>query len=1142
MKKYVLSVAMAALLWPAVPLQAGTPYRIYPVPQQMTELAGTVNLGQAVCLVCEDGIDQATRQRARQVLEEHGLTVTEASAPSATQANVLLGIQTSGGAADQAATALNLSREVFAVEGKYDRHILSLRADGVNGQPAVVIVGQHTDAAFYALASLEQMLDAGHEAMPCTDIADYADQQNRGIVEGYYGYPYSVEVKKDLMRFMMRHKMNTYLYGAKSDPYHSQYWKDAYPTTVTQEQEGNGWLSQDMVRDIAATSSATKVNFIWAIHPGNDFIYSSTVINDIMGKFDKMHELGVRQFAVFVDDVGVPSSDADLQKNADNLTALQRALEEKYNQPGAVATDTVKPLHFVPQIYCTAFASSTDQYNRFFQALATTPKYISIYTTGYGVWSVPNSNDLATPKAQLGRDVAWWWNYPCNDNADAQIFPMDMYTNFYDMPQVNGQAKLPSQLVGGIGIVSNPMQQGEVAKTPIFSVADYAWNNSGFDNKASWQASFQAVLPHNAQAAEAYQAIAPYLTYNDPDSFGTLISQYKKNKETTELMAALNNIVANAEVLIALKDSEVESDRLLYKDLKPWLLKLHAMASVTANYLSGSVDEGSSDEDIWDNYLQSLRATLNLDSEEDFKAYALEGMGNAISVSVRTSQPAARYLLPFINYLKENSLKDWIQQETPPTRDTYFTNKEGLRGTVSTSQDIVGIANSGFTLEPHQYLGIMLKEPAMGTTITLADTLLQKYHVVMSPDGKQWTRLTETVTTPAGYLRYVAVVNDSEQPITMKLVRKSIAISVIPKTVVSSTTIPEGNVWDNHTAQYMVDGDYNTFVCLNRNQANNDAYVVDLGKEIEIKNVRIAMGTVNGDYMNEGRVQVSTDGTKWYNLPVKGSSTTAFTMSLPQVKDYSDEAKLCDFNGQSQKARYVRLLLTKANTAKWLRLYEIEVNGPGTTTQLRCQDQLPVSLTQAIDGLPYTSTAKAVGNEILYRFQQVKLLKNVILYCDASTATHAVVQLSRDGEVWTEGQPITSNLFHLDCSAMPDATQLRISWTEGSAPAIYEIVEQADEENPVVVTRIDALLANGDANGMPSLVFANGNLRASMSGSGISSIALYDTAGQLLASTRRTQPAAEVSLPLASAATGTVIAVVTDGLGQKHSFKVVVAH
>ena len=42
-----------------------------------------------------------------------------------------------------------------------------------------------------------------------------------------------------------------------------------------------------------------------------------------------MYSLGVRHFAVFVDDVGVPSSEADLKANADHLTALQHAIEEK---------------------------------------------------------------------------------------------------------------------------------------------------------------------------------------------------------------------------------------------------------------------------------------------------------------------------------------------------------------------------------------------------------------------------------------------------------------------------------------------------------------------------------------------------------------------------------------------------------------------------------------------------------------------------------------------------------------------------------------------------------------------------------------------------------------------------------------------
>ena len=1140
MNKFFLSVAMAlaGLLWPAMLLAQDT-YRIYPVPQQINYGNGKVHFTEQVEVICSAGIDQATRDRATEVLTEHGLTPVLLDSSTGNGNSILL-LGVPGDSNDEPNVMVdifNLPKDVLTTPGKYDRHLLTLR-DMDEGIALAVIMGEHTDAVFHGLATLEQMLEGGTGDLQTVTVNDYADQKNRGIVEGYYGYPYSVEVKKDLMHFMKRYKMNTYLYGAKSDPYHSQYWKDPYPTTVTEEQEGNGWLSQDMVRELSATSAATKVNFIWAIHPGTNFINSSTVTDDIMAKFDKMHELGVRQFAVFVDDVGVPSSAEDLRKNADNLTALQRALEEKYNRPDAAPADTVKPLHFVPQIYCTAFASSADQYNSFFQALATTPDYISIYTTGYGVWSVPNSNDLATPKAQLGRDVAWWWNYPCNDNADAQLFPMDMYTNFQDMPAVNGQAKLPAQLEGGIGIVSNPMQQGEVAKTPLFSVADYAWNNSGFDNLSSWKASFQAVLPDHPQAAEAYQAVAPFLTCNDPNAFGTLITRYKQNKDATELLATLNGLVANVEVLMTLKDSEVENHRLLYKDLRPWLLKLHAMASVATGYLAAGTPEEPDDEAVWNNYVEQLHAVADLDSNDDYKAYALEGMGNGISVSVRTAQPSARHLLPFITYMKEHGLENWIPQTESPTSDTYFTNQEGLRATVSNSQGEVSIYRNSFTLEPKQYLGIMLKEPALGATVTLADTLLQNHHVVMSPDGKQWTRLTSLQTVPEGYVRYVAVVNEKETPVTMKLFRKSICISTIPSIHVEATTIPSGAVWENHTAELMTDGDYHTFVCLNRNQATGDAYVVDLGKVTEIKNVRIVMGTVNGDYMTEGRVQVSANGTSWKNLPVKGTAVSSFTMLLPQVKRYSDEAKICDFDGLGEQAQYVRLYLSKPNTSKWLRLYEIEVNGPGTTSQLRCQDNLTIDLPEAFDGLPYTSTAQACGNEIRYRFQNIHLLKAVTLYCDAATTSHATVQLSRDGEVWSEGQTITGNIFHLDCSEMPDACEMRITWQEGAAPAIYEIVEKADEQNPIVVSRIESIQSGND--NAPSLVFEGGNLCASMSGRKISGMAIYTASGQLIANARCTEPAAEFRLPLSTAIQGHILAVVTDGSGQKHTFKMVV--
>lgn len=252
-------------------------------------MAGTdkVNFTSTVTLVCEEGIDAYTVNRAKQVLTEAGLKVETANEPSANQSNVLVGVKGSKGVADAKAEALGLKMDVFGLANKYDRHLLSL-SDGGNGRADLLILGENTDAAFFGFASLEQMFDAGTQAMAVTTLYDYADQKSRGLVEGYYGYPYTVEVKKDLMRFMMRHKMNTYMYGAKSDPYHSQFWGDAYPESLTPEQVKNGWLSQDMIKDITSTSHETKVNFIWAIHPGNNFVSNGqTVINQIMGKYEK---------------------------------------------------------------------------------------------------------------------------------------------------------------------------------------------------------------------------------------------------------------------------------------------------------------------------------------------------------------------------------------------------------------------------------------------------------------------------------------------------------------------------------------------------------------------------------------------------------------------------------------------------------------------------------------------------------------------------------------------------------------------------------------------------------------------------------------------------------------------------------------
>lgn len=1091
MKKILFTLALCLI---GIAAAADNIYTIYPVPQSQVAVEGTTSFTAAVNVIAESGIDSYTKARCRAVLEDHGMTVNFSEAAADGVTNLYLGVNGSEGAADARATALGLARDIFS-NGKYDRHIVSLTDE--SGKAQVVILGENTDAAFYGLASLEWMLDAGTADMKCVTIYDYADMQSRGLVEGYYGYPYSVSVKRDLMKFMMRMKMNTYLYGAKSDPYHSDYWKQAYPTSVTAEQEANGWLSQDMIKEITTEAKETKVNFIWAIHPGNSFLGSSTVVSDIMSKYSMMYNLGVRQFGVFVDDVSIPSDESGYALNATRLTQLEEALEEKYNVEGAAPEDTIKPLHFVPQIYCRSFASSESQFTSFFNALAATPSKITIYTTGYGVWSVPNTSDYNTTASPLGRSVGWWWNYPCNDNADSQLFPMDMYSNFYDMPSVSSSATLPSTLDHGVAIVSNPMQEGEVAKTPLFSVADYAWNTAGFNNTTSWNASFPFIV--GKEKAEAYQYLAKYLRYNDPSDFSSLISSFKSTLNAgkpnpTNLLARLDEIQEALDVMSGLETSETESDRLLYKDLKPWLLKLQQMTTTTKDLLESTTKEG---EERWAAYVQAFPQVDSISIKDEFYVDALEGMGSSISTSHNLTKPSQLYWSPFLTYLKENALKKFFtsQQATKPT---FITNNATASATVPYN------TTNGYTyinmtkpcqLGEGEYVGICLPTATQIAGFTIADSVAANYTIYYSSNGKTWTKLLSPASTPEEHIKYVAIANIKATPVPIQLKKANFTINLPLGTEIKSGTVPTNTgFYESHTANYMYDGDYSTYTCIKRNQQSGDAYTLTLKDTTEIGDVRICMGTVNSDYMTAGRVQISKDGSNWTNLPIAGTTVVNYTMSNANVVKYNDEMSYCDFDGKNQKAKYVRLYLSTPNTSKWLRLYEIEVNGKTDARkyQTAAVREDGVSIEELTDATGYTGLDENDGNVIYYNLQQRSPVETLKFYMDGSQLSDATVSVTTDGENWTDLGSLTGFVHTLDLSAFPLALSVKVTWTS-AMPHIYEIVENVNANELIDVTSIQQI---GQTTAKEVVKLENGQLV--VDGNKVKAISLYATDGRLL--------------------------------------------
>ena len=1029
-------------------------YDIYPQPQQEQSGQGVVSFTPSVTVVCDATVDAATRERAKQVLQEAKLEVVFADAPRQGHSTLYLGVAGSNGVTDRYAQSLQLKRDVLQRKGKYDRHLIYLHNQG--GQAEVVILGEHSDATFYGLASLEQILERGTQQLPAVTLFDYADQQSRGLVEGYYGYPYSLSVKKSLMRFMMRLKMNTYMYGAKSDLYHSAKWEEPYPKTLTKTDIEYGRMSQDMVKDLSKTSQATKVNFIWAIHPGNDFVGQPNVVTRIMKKFSSMYDLGVRQFAIFVDDVDVPTSEADCKTNAEHLTAVQKAIDAKWNKAGSAPEARVRPLHFVPQVYTLSWVGEADR-KRFFKALAAVPSDITIYTTGWGVWTVPNSRDLATMHTELGRPVAWWWNYPCNDNADEQIYTSDMYTNFMEMRAVDNNARLQKELKNGLGVVSNPMQQGMVSRIALFSVADYAWNNAKFDNMTSWKKAFKYAFPENTALREAYQALSPYLRWNDHEDMAKAVEQYK-NGNRAAFEKLLTHLQQNIEVVAQCKTSANEDEQLLYKEIEPWVLKLQTMVTAAQQFVEAQ--KQSSVNDGWASFVQGAKNYASLETDKRFDAAALEGLGHDVNVSHRQANCSHKSFFPFLGVLQNTALGNHPFGEKLPFEVKTSASTVTAKGHLD-AQHAYLVVNQQ-TLQPKGYVAMSFATAFRPAEMHIDANLLQQWSVQVSEDGVNWTRLQSAILPKEMFVKHVAFYNNSETPQTLQLGEQNFSLKLPQHTLLKDVTAPTEVVGDGSKKgkAALIDGDIHTFFAGKKNQAYGDTYMVMLTKAVEVQDVRICFKATNGDELKGGKVEVSADGKKWQSLVVKGTSSTQSSPARRQKLD--EDLYAVDFVAKNPIiAKYVRLVVTQPITNKWLRLSEILVN-----TQYFAQQFAPAVVDnqqngqpQLVDGQGRTPLKNVSGNQVNYKIDDFFRPKSLSIYWDAASWEGAAPQLSivENGNTIALA-PLSTGVTQVDLANHPKATQLIVQWEGKNVPQIYQIQAVVDDHATTTLTSLRKLL------------------------------------------------------------------------------------
>ncbi len=572
----------------------------------------------------------------------------------------------------------------------------------------ISIVGYDETGAFYGLQTLRQVVEspaAKGGSLPYMTVNDYPSLAYRGVVEGFYGTPWSHKVRLSLIDFYGKNKMNNYVYGPKDDPYHSSpYWRQPYPA----DQAKN-------IHELVEACKRNHVNFTWAIHPGKDIRWNKADYDSLVNKFNMMYDLGVRAFAIFFDDIDGEGTNPNKQ-----VELLNNLTDDFVKTKGDVANLIICPTDYSRSWAKTGPNGPLPTYGRDLN------KSVEVYYTGDVVCSDLTHDTMNFVDALIKRPALFWWNYPVSDYCRNYILQGPVY---------GLDTTLTSNEV--VGFHSNPMEHGEASKLALYGVADYAWNISAYNPIDNWERGLQLLVP---EAADAYRTFAIHSAdtetgYRRDESWET--QTFRINNYTQAQFDALKAEFQKIATVHTTMERKCSNEALM-AELHPWLEEFSKLGNRGLKTLDliKTFEQGDN-EKFWNAYLS------NLLTDEEQKAYEAHKSGtmklqpfceNAMSDMVASfytkltgKQPAMyRGVGSFAN-LATNLDRLMLDNDTT----TYYTS-----ATSQSTGDWIGLDLRD--VYPVSSIDIRQGRNSIDDVDYFDNTVLE-----VSADGKTWTTLTE---------------------------------------------------------------------------------------------------------------------------------------------------------------------------------------------------------------------------------------------------------------------------------------------------------------------------------------------------------------------------------------------------------------
>ncbi|KAI6192467.1 Bifunctional protein NCOAT [Aphelenchoides fujianensis] len=318
-----------------------------------------------------------------------------------------------------------------------------------------------------------------------------------GVVEGFYGRPWTTEQRKNLFERMKALGLNTYLYAPKDDLKHRFEWRALY-----NEEES------ELLRSLIRSAKENNVVFVYSLSPGIDMIYSNKKeVEAVQKKLAQVRDMGCTAFALLFDDIEASMNEADRKKFPSFVAAQLSVANTVYSYIES------EMFFFCPTEYCSSRAvpdlSSSDYLNTLGENLLPP---IHIMWTGSQVVSPTLTSEHARSVAKvLRRKPLIWDNLHANDYDPRRVFLG---------PFKGREVDLKNEISG---MLLNPNCKYEANFVPLYTMS--VWNQSEYDeDEMETTSSPRAIIEE--EMAKIFTAVPTRKSYSPTGALNEALDKW----------------------------------------------------------------------------------------------------------------------------------------------------------------------------------------------------------------------------------------------------------------------------------------------------------------------------------------------------------------------------------------------------------------------------------------------------------------------------------------------------------------------------------------------------------------------------------------------------------------------------------------